>query len=77
MDNVLEKFFLNGGILRGIVEREQQEKNGDVLRNKINDYTVDSCNTFDEGYETAIWHKDNDMIIVERYLNKEEMQKGH
>lgn len=77
MDNVLENFWLNGGALRGMREREQQEKNGDVLHTEINDYTIDSCYTFDEGYETAIWYKDNDMIIVERYSNKDEMRKGH
>lgn len=77
MDNVLGNFWLNGGPLRGIAEREQQEKNEDVSHTKINDYTIDSCYTFDEGYETAIWYKENEMVIVERYSNKEEMKKGH
>lgn len=77
MDNVLFNFLANGGAVRGIYERKQQEKNGDVLRTKVNNYTVDSCYSFDEGYETAIWYKNNNMAIVERYANKKEMKDGH
>lgn len=77
MDNVIGNFWLNGGALRGMAEREKQENEGKTLRTNINDYTIDSCYTFDEGYETAIWYKDNDMVIVERYSNKEDMSKGH
>lgn len=77
MDNVLSNFWLNGGPLRGITERKQQEDEGEVLRTNINDYTIDSCNTFDEGYETAIWYKDNEIVIVERYYSKKDMNEGH
>ncbi len=77
MDNILKNFWLNGGALRGMAEREQQEKNKDVLNTKINEYTVDSCYTFDEGYETAIKYKEKDWVITQRYSNKEEIQKGH
>lgn len=77
MDNIFENFYMNGGILRGRIEREEQVKNGEVLNSKVGDYTIDSCYTFDEGYETAIWKGNNRMIIVERYDTKEEMADGH
>ena len=48
-----------------------------VGRSKINGYTIDTCDTCDCGYETAIWYKNNDMVIVERYPDKEEATKGH
>lgn len=57
MDNTFENFWLKGGVTRGISERKKQEELGRVLRDKIQDYTVDSCDTFDEGYETAIWYE--------------------
>ena len=50
MDNTFENFWLNGGVDRGISERKKQEELGGVLRNKIQGYTIDSCDTFDEGY---------------------------
>ena len=77
MDNVLFNFWLNGGPERGLFERKQQKDKGEILRNNINDFTIDSCYTFDEGYETAIWKDLNNMIIVERYSTKEEMKEGH
>ena len=57
--------------------RKKQEINLKVFRTKIGNYTIDSCNTFDAGYETAIWFKDNPMIIVENYNTYEECKKGH
>ena len=77
MDNVIENFWFNGGAIRGKATRKNLEDNNKVLRHAINDYTIDSCWTFDEGYETAIWYKDHKMIIVERYNDEEEMKKGH
>ena len=77
MDNTIENFWLNGGAIRGKATRKKLEANNEVLHHTINDYTIDSCWTFDEGYETAIWYKDHEMIIVERYGNEEEMKKGH
>lgn len=77
MDNTFENFWLNGGAERGISERKKQEELGSVLRDTIQGYTIDSCYTFDEGYETAIWYEDNEMVIVERYDTREEMEDGH
>ncbi len=48
-----------------------------MLHTNIDDYTIDSSYTFDEGYETAIWYKENEMVIVERYKNLIDMKEGH
>ena len=77
MDNIFENFWLAGGRERAIAERAKQEKSGEILHDTVNDYTIDSCYTFDEGFETAIWFKNNDIVIVERYMNKEDMKIGH
>lgn len=43
----------------------------------IGDYTIDTCYTVDQGYETAMWKDDGDIIIVERYPNKMRAEIGH
>ena len=43
----------------------------------VGDYTIDTCDTMDQGYETAMWKGDGDIIIVERYPNKERAEAGH
>ena len=43
----------------------------------ISDYTIDTCDTVDQGYETAMWKNDGDIIIVERYPNKMRAEVGH
>lgn len=43
----------------------------------VGDYTIDTCDTMDQGYETAMWKGDSDIIIVERYPNKERAEAGH
>lgn len=43
----------------------------------IGDYTIDTCDTMDQGYETAMWKDDGDIIIVERYPNKMRAEVGH
>lgn len=48
-----------------------------VGHNQIDDYTIDTCLTADQGYETAVWVADHDMIIVARYATKEEAALGH
>ena len=48
-----------------------------VSRDTINDYTIDTCYTIDQGWETAVWKGSNPMIIVDRYASKEDAQKGH
>lgn len=75
----LYDFFLQGGFGRCEEEREKLERDNKVLRNNINNYIVDSCYAWDEGYETAIWNNKTGkkMVIVERYDSFENMQKGH
>ena len=74
----LLSYFKNGGLTRSYLEREELEKQGEVLRNKIDNYYVDSCWTFDSGYETAIWTKEKEhIVIVEYYDTKEKMVEGH
>ena len=48
-----------------------------VGRDVIGDYTIDTCDTVDQGYETAMWKDDGDIIIVERYPNKMRAEIGH
>lgn len=48
-----------------------------VATNEVGDITIDTCDTYDCGYETAIWYKDNAMVIVERYANRELAEAGH
>lgn len=43
----------------------------------IGDYTVDTCDTMDCGFETAIIKKGGDWIVVEYYKNIEEAKEGH
>ena len=48
-----------------------------VGRTEIEGYTVDTCDTVDCGYETAIWYQDNAIVIVERYSDREQAISGH
>ena len=48
-----------------------------VGRDVIGDYTIDTCDTVDQGYETAMWKDNGDIIIVERYPNKMRAEIGH
>lgn len=48
-----------------------------MLHTTVDTYIVDSCYTFDEGYETAIMNNGNAWVIVERYPTYEEMKIGH
>ena len=43
----------------------------------IGNYTIDTCDTIDQGYETAMWKDDGDIIIVELYPNKMRAEIGH
>lgn len=55
-----------------------ENNRGEVVnRDTINDYTIDTCYTIDQGWETAVWKGSNPMIIVDRYASKEDAQKGH
>lgn len=69
MDDIYSTLF---GILMGEGNR------GEVVgRDEVNNYTIDTCYTIDQGWETAVWYKEYPMIIVARYPNKEMAAQGH
>jgi hypothetical protein len=48
-----------------------------VGRDRVGAYTIDTCHTCDQGWETAVWKDEGEIIIVARYETKEEAQIGH
>ena len=48
-----------------------------VGRDTIEDYTIDTCYTVDQGYETAIWKDKGDIVVVQRYPDRESAEAGH
>lgn len=48
-----------------------------VDRDIIGDYTIDTCYTIDQGYETAIWKGGGDIVIVQRYPDRKLAESGH
>ena len=48
-----------------------------VGRSNVGLFTIDTCYTVDQGWETAVWKGNNPMIIVGRYATKEEAAQGH
>lgn len=52
-------------------------RNDVVGRDEIDDYTVDTCYTYDAGYETAIMRDGGEWVIVARYSSREEAEEGH
>ena len=52
-------------------------RNDVVDRDEIDDYTVDTCYTYDAGYETAIMRDGGVWVIVARYSSREEAEEGH
>lgn len=69
MDSLFDLLF---GIMNN--DYSKADKVGNDI---IGDYTIDTCDTVDQGYETAIWKDDGDIIIVERYPNKMRAEIGH
>jgi len=63
-------------LLKGIFENDYKtaEKVG---RDEVNNYTIDTCYTVDQGWETAVRYMNYPMIIVARYPNKELAEQGH
>lgn len=47
------------------------------LSDQVDDYTINTCLIADQGYETAIWVADHNMVIVARYASREEAVLGH
>ena len=69
MDSLFDLMF-------GIMNNDYS-KADKVGNDVIGDYTIDTCDTIDQGYETAIWKDNGDIIIVERYPNKMRAEIGH
>lgn len=69
MDSLFDLMF-------GIMNNDYS-KADKVGHDVIGDYTIDTCDTMDQGYETAMWKGDGDIIIVERYPDKERAEAGH
>lgn len=69
MDSLFDLMF-------GIMNNDYS-KADKVGNDVIGDYTIDTCDTIDQGYETAMWKDDGDIIIVERYPNKMRAEIGH
>ena len=69
MDSLFDVMF-------GIMNNDYS-KADKVGHDVIGDYTIDTCDTIDQGYETAMWKDDGDIIIVERYPNKMRAEVGH
>ena len=68
MDNLMDLIF-------GIVYNDHDS---DLIgRDQVDDYTIDACLTADQGYETAVWVADHNMVIVARYATREEAVLGH
>ena len=69
MDNIYSTLF--GALFGNYATAEK------VGRDTVGEYTIDTCYTLDQGWETAVWKGSNDMIIVARYPDKESAQEGH
>ena len=69
----MDSFF---DLMFGIMNNDYS-KADKVGNDIIGDYTIDTCDTIDQGYETAMWKGDGDIIIVERYPNKMRAEVGH
>ena len=63
-------------LLFGIMNNDYS-KADKVGNDVIGDYTIDTCDTVDQGYETAMRKDNGDIIIVERYPNKMRAEIGH
>ena len=69
MDNIYSMLFR---LMMGEDNRSEV-----IGRDVVGDYTIDTCYTIDQGWETAVWKGSNPMIIVDHYASKEDAQKGH
>lgn len=69
MDSLFDLMF-------GIMNNDYS-KADKVGRDTVGSYTIDTCDTVDQGYETAMWKDAGNIIIVERYPDKERAEVGH
>ena len=69
MDSIYSMLF---GAMLGEANRSEV-----VGRDTVGEYTINTCYTIDQGWETAVWKGSNPMIIVGRYASKEDAEEGH
>jgi hypothetical protein len=55
-----------------------ESNRGEIVgRTVVGEYTVDTCDTIDAGYETGVWRNSGDVIVVEYYTDENEASVGH
>lgn len=64
-----------GSLLYGLLNNNHYQDL--VGRDTVGKYTIDTCYTMDQGYETAVWKDSGEIVIVARYSNRSEAQDGH
>ncbi len=69
MDSLFDLMF-------GIMNNDYN-KADKVGRDTVSNYTIDTCDTMDQGYETAMWKDVDNIIIVERYPDRARAETGH
>ena len=69
MDDIFSTMF---GLALGSENRQEV-----IGRDAVGKFTIDTCLTADQGWETAVWVGSYDMIIVGRYPTKRAARKGH
>ena len=72
------------GTLFGALQAFKASATGEIanvrasaITTKVGDFTIDTCNTVDAGWETGIKPKDVLWVIVQRYPNEKSAIKGH
>lgn len=69
MDNIFSSMF---GIFANLFNKPDR-----IARDTVGEYTISTMFTIDQGYETAIWKGNGEIVIVARYETKEEAETGH
>ncbi len=47
------------------------------MNSQVGEYTVDTCYTYDDGWETAVWRDEGRIIVVDYYRNEFAAKLGH
>lgn len=60
-----------------MTQEDLKEKRKTAMKDKVGNKTVDTCDTFDCGWETGIEKESGKWVIVETYKNIKEAIIGH
>lgn len=63
--------------LEALLSIDEFDLGDPVGSDRVGEYTIDTCDTIDQGYETAIQKNEGNWIIVQRYDNREKAETGH